>query len=102
VSEVDAKSVTVDLGEGIEGAIRATEISRDRVEDARTVFAVGDKVEAKFMGVDRKNRIITLSIKGKESDAEAEVVSDYSRATAGPAATTLGDLLKEQMDSKNP
>ena len=101
VTEIDAKSVTVDLGDGVEGSIRSSEISRDRIEDARTVFSVGDEVEAKFMGVDRKNRIITLSIKGKESDAEAEVVSDYSRATTGPASTTLGDLLKEQMENKN-
>ncbi len=101
VTEVDAKTVMVELAEGVEGSIRSSEISRDRIEDARTAFSTGDAIEAKFMGVDRKNRVITLSIKGKESDAEAEVVSDYSRATAGPAATTLGDLLKEQMKNKS-
>ncbi len=101
VIAVDAKSATVDLGDGIEGVIRASEISRDRVEDARNVLKEGDEVEAKFIGVDRKNRIINLSIKDKESDAEAEAISDYSRATPGPATTTLGDLLKEQMENKN-
>jgi len=101
VTAVDAKSATLDLGDGVEGTIRASEISRDRVEDARNAISIGDEVEAKFMGVDRKNRIISLSIKGKESDAEAAVVSDYSRSKAGPATTTLGDLLKEQMENKN-
>jgi len=101
VKEVDAKSVIVDLGDGVEGNIRASEISRERVEDARTIVSVGEKIEAKFMGVDRKNRIISLSIKAKDSDAEASAVSDYSKSKPGPATTTLGDLLKEQMDNKN-
>ena len=102
VLSIDAKSATVDLGDGIEGSIRASEISRDRVEDARNVLKEGEEVEAKFIGVDRKNRIISLSIKDKDSDDEAAAVNDYSSATPGPASTTLGDLLKEQMDNKNP
>ena len=101
ISAVEAKNATVDLGDGVEGTIRASEISRDRVEDARNSLSVGDEVEAKFVGVDRKNRTLSLSIKGKDSDEEASVVSDYSRGTAGPASTTLGDLLKEQMENKN-
>jgi len=101
ITVVEAKNATVDLGDGIEGTIRASEISRDRVEDARNSLTVGQEIEAKFVGVDRKNRTLSLSIKGKDSDEEATVVSDYSRGTAGPASTTLGDLLKEQMDSKN-
>ena len=102
IYSVDAKSATVDLGDGVEGSIRASEISRDRIEDARNALKEGEEIEAKFIGVDRKNRIINLSIKDKESDAEAEAVNDYSRATPGPATTTLGDLLKEQMENKNP
>jgi small subunit ribosomal protein S1 len=102
VSAVDAKSATVDLGDGIEGTIRASEISRDRVEDARNALKEGEEVEAKFIGVDRKNRVINLSIKGKDSDDEAVAMDDYSKAAAGPASTTLGDLLKEQLDNKNP
>ncbi|MDH3326317.1 MAG: 30S ribosomal protein S1 [Gammaproteobacteria bacterium] len=101
ISAVEAKSATVDLGDGIEGTVRASEISRDRIEDARNSLTVGQEIEAKFVGVDRKNRTLSLSIKGKDSDEEATVVSDYSRGTAGPASTTLGDLLKEQMDNKS-
>ena len=66
VKEVDAKGAIIDLGGGIEGYLRASELSRDRVEDARTVLKVGDEVEAKFTGVDRKSRTIALSIKAKE------------------------------------
>lgn len=98
VSAVEAKEVVVDLGEGVEGYLRATDISKDRVEDARTIFNVGDAVEAKFVSLDRRTRAINLSIKAKESDEEAEVLSDYSPSSAAPA-TTLGDLLKEQMNN---
>jgi small subunit ribosomal protein S1 len=101
VTAVDAKAATVALvpEEGIEGTLRASELSRDRVEDARTVLKEGDEVEAKLIGVDRKTRTIMLSIKAKESDEEAAVMQDYS---AGEGATTsLGDLLKEQMENKD-
>ena len=96
VTEVDAKGATIALGEGVEGYLRASEISRDRVEDARSVLKAGDEVEAKFMGVDRKNRTISLSIKAKDQDEEQAAIKGYSRETAG--ATTLGDLLREQME----
>jgi small subunit ribosomal protein S1 len=99
ISEVDAKGALIDLGDGVEGQLRASEISRERVDDARTVLNVGDEVEAKFTGVDRKNRVITLSIKAKDSAEEAEAMNDYQ--SSAPAATTLGDILKEQMDSKS-
>jgi small subunit ribosomal protein S1 len=99
VKEVDAKGATVELAEGVEGQLRASELSRDRVEDARTVLNVGDSVEAKFMGVDRKSRNIILSIKAKDSDEEAEAIEGY-RAT-GSGGTTLGDLLKEKMENSN-
>jgi small subunit ribosomal protein S1 len=99
VSEVDAKAAIIDLGDGVEGQLRASEISRERVEDARSVLQVGQEVEAKFTGVDRKNRVISLSIKAKDSEEEAEAISDYK--SSAPAATTLGDLLKEQMDNKS-
>ena len=101
VSAVDAKGATIDLGDGVEGSIRASEISRDRVEDARNALKEGEEVEAKFVGVDRKNRVINLSIKDKDSDDEAAVMNDYTNGAAGPASTTLGDLLKEQMDNNN-
>ena len=95
VKEVDAKAAVIDLGNEITGTLRASELSRDRVEDARTVLNVGDEVEAKFIGVDRKNRTITLSIKAKEFAEEAEVLQDYS--SSGMATTSLGELLKEKM-----
>jgi ribosomal protein S1 len=100
VREVDAKGAIIDLEEGVEGYLRASELSRDRVEDARSLLKAGDEVEAKFMGVDRKNRTITLSIKAKDSEEEAEAMQDYNRAAAA-ANPTLGDLLKEQMENKN-
>jgi small subunit ribosomal protein S1 len=97
ITDVDAKGATIDLGEGVEGYLRASEISRDRVEDARAVLRLGDSVEAKFMGVDRKNRTISLSIKAKDMEEEAAAIKGYSReAQAGTA--TLGDILKEQME----
>jgi len=101
VREVDAKGATVDLG-GVDGYLRASELSRDRVEDARTVLKPGEEVEAKFIGVDRKNRTILLSVKAKESDEEAEAVEDYQQRVSSAAAgsTSLGDLLKEQLEKK--
>jgi small subunit ribosomal protein S1 len=97
VTDVDAKGATIDLGEDVEGYIRASEISRDRVEDARTLLNAGDEVEAKFMGVDKKNRSINLSIKAKDNADEKAAVDDFNRAAA-PATTTLGDILKEKME----
>jgi small subunit ribosomal protein S1 len=98
VREIDAKGAIIDLADNVEGYLRASEISRDRVEDARTLLKVGDSVEAKFLGVDRKNRTINLSIKAKDSDEESEAIQDYN--SSAPLNSTLGDLLKEQMGSK--
>jgi len=98
VTEVDAKGVTVHLADGIDGYLRASEISRDRVEDARQLFKEGDEIEAKFVNIDRKSRMLNPSIKAKDNDEEAEMVSDYGESTAAAPATTLGDILKEQME----
>jgi len=96
VTEVDAKGATIALTEGVEGYLRASEISRDRVEDARAALKVDDKIEAKFLGVDRKNRTLSLSIKAKDMDEESAAIKGYARdAQAGTA--TLGDILKQQM-----
>jgi small subunit ribosomal protein S1 len=98
VTEVDARGATVDLGDGVIGTLRASELARGRVEDARTMIKVGDEIEAKFTNVDRKTRSVALSIKAKEVHEEAEALSSYkSDASASPAATTLGELLKEKM-----
>jgi small subunit ribosomal protein S1 len=97
ITEVDAKGATVALAEGVEGYLRASEISRDRVEDARSVLKAGDEIEAKFLGVDRKNRTLSLSIKAKDMDEESAAIKGYAReAQAGTA--TLGDILKQQME----
>ena len=96
VTEVEAKGATVDLGNGVEGILRATELSRDRVEDARTVLNAGDEIEAKFIGLDRKSRTVNLSIKARETDEEKAAVSDYQRSGRGGGAK-LGDLIKEQI-----
>jgi small subunit ribosomal protein S1 len=96
VKEVDARGAIIDLGNGIEGQLRASDLSRDRVEDARTVLKVGEEVEAKFTGVDRKTRTIALSIKAKEIHEEQEAVSNY-RSEQPSSGTSLGDLLKEQI-----
>ena len=98
VTEVDARGATVDLGDGVLGSLRASEMARGRVEDARTMIKVGEEVEAKFTNVDRKNRTVQLSIKAKEVSEEQEAVSSYkSDAGAAPVGTTLGELLKEKM-----
>jgi len=101
IQEVDAKGAIIDLGDGVEGYLRASEISRDKIEDARTMLNVGDEIEAKFTGMDRKNRTISLSIKAKDNDEEKGVIEDYTRSGTASATTTLGDLLKEQMDGND-
>ncbi len=96
ITEVDAKGGTVDLGNGIEGHLRASELSRDRVEDARTVLKVGEEIEAKFTGMDRKSRIVALSIKAKDIHEEEQAVQSY-RSESAASGTSLGELLKEQI-----
>jgi small subunit ribosomal protein S1 len=99
VREVDAKGAIIDLGNGVDGQLRASELSRDRVEDARTLLKVGDSVEAKFTGVDRKGRSIALSIKAKDIHEEQEAMQNYRTDT--PTGTSLGDLLKEQISGQD-
>ncbi len=96
VKEVDAKAAIIDLGDGVEGTLRASELSLDRIEDARTILSVGDEVEAKFMGVDRKSRNIMLSIKAKDSEDEATMMQDYG-SSSSEATTSLGDVLKQHL-----
>ena len=98
VKEVDARGAVIDLGNGIDGQLRASELGRDRIDDARAVLKVGDEVESKFIGVDRKTRTISLSIKAKEVHEEAEAVQSY-RSDAPTTGTSLGDLLKEQINA---
>ena len=101
VTEVDVRGAVLALADGLEGHLRASEMSRERVEDARTLVSVGDEIEARFVSMDRKTRVISLSIKAKEAREEADAVQSYQSSDAGPVSsgTTLGDLLKEQMGS---
>ncbi len=100
VKDVDARGAVIDLGNGIEGQLRASELGRDRVEDARTVVKIGEEIEAKFIGVDRKTRTISLSIKAKEAHEEAEAVQNYRSSEAATTGTSLGELLKEHIGDR--
>ena len=97
VVEVDAKGVTLELADGVEGYIRVSELARDRVEDARNVVAMDEEIEAKFVGVDRKKRVLSLSIKAKDMDDEAAAIEEYGSSN-DRVGGTLGDLMKEQMN----
>lgn len=99
VTGVEAKAATVNLIEGVDGVIRASEISRDRIEDVTTTLKVGEEIEAKLIGVDRKNRVINLSIKAKDSDDEAAVMQDYTRSEGAVSSVSLGDILKEHIQA---
>ncbi len=103
IKSLDAKGAAVDLGGEMEGYLRASEVSRDRVEDMRTHFKEGDEVEAMIINVDRKNRVINLSIKAKDSAEQDAAMKKFSAESAAAAsgATNLGALLKAKMDTKN-
>jgi small subunit ribosomal protein S1 len=103
VKSLDAKGAAIDLNGEMEGYLRASEVARDRVEDIRNHLKEGDEVEAMIINVDRKNRVINLSIKAKDSaeqDAAMKKLSAESAAAAS-GATNLGALLKAKMDNKN-
>jgi small subunit ribosomal protein S1 len=96
VESVDARGAVVRMEDGVEGYIRVAELSRDHVEDARSVLNEGDKVEAKVTSIDRKNRRLTLSIKAMEAAKESEVVQEYARPSTA-ATTSLGEKLKAEL-----
>jgi len=98
VKEVDAKGAVIDLGDGVDGYLRASEIRKERVEDASKEFSVGDVVEAKFISIDRKSRTLSLSIRAKDDAELAEALEEYQSSNAASGTTSLGDLLKEQLD----
>jgi len=98
VKEVDARGAVIELVEGVEGYLRASDIKEERVEDATRVLSVGDKIEAKFVSLDRKNRTLSLSIRAKEDAELAEALKEYKSSSASGGTTSLGDLLKEQLE----
>jgi len=97
VKEVDARGATIDLGDAMEGYIRASDISKERIEDATQHLKVGDSVEAKFIGMDRKGRVLQLSIRAKDEADVQQAMDDYSQS-AHTGTTTLGALLREKMN----
>jgi len=101
VKEVDARGAVIELIEGVEGYLRANDIKEERVEDATRELKVGDEVEAKFISLDRKNRTLSLSIRAKEDAELAEALKEYKQSSATGGTTSLGDLLKEQLDQES-
>jgi len=97
ITEVDPKGAVVRLAEGVEGYLRASELSRDHVEDARSMLSENTEIESKIISIDRKNRRISLSIKALEADQESEAIKEYKRKS-GASTATLGDKLKEQLE----
>ena len=95
VKEVDAKGATIELADGIEGYVSARDVANERVDDATQFLKVGDKVEAKFVGMDRKGRTLQLSIKAKDDAEMREVLEEYQSASGG--TTQLGALLRAQL-----
>jgi len=100
---VDAKGAEIDLGDDILGYLRASEISRDRVEDARNVLKEGDEVTAVVVNVDRKTRNIQLSIKAKDmaDQNEAMAIPEPDTRPRNAGTTSLGALLRAKLDNNN-
>ena len=97
VKKVDIRGADITLAPGVEGYIKSSDLARDRVEDATKILKEGDTLESRFIGVDRKNRIVSLSVKAKEIQEEHEAVEEYKGSTAAAGRTSLGDILKEKM-----
>lgn len=102
VKEVDAKGAVIKLEEDVEAYLKASDISRDKVEDASTILNVGDEVEGVIVNVDRKNRAIAFSLKAKEAAEEKAAIKEHSEKQAEEASpATLGDLIKAQMEGRD-
>jgi len=98
VKEADSRGINIELAEGVEGYLRAGEISRDHVEDASALFSVGDEVESKITSIDRKTRRISLSIKALEAQHESEAIQEYARGNEDSGSSLLAEKLKEQLN----
>ncbi|MGH8145240.1 MAG: 30S ribosomal protein S1 [Rhodanobacteraceae bacterium] len=98
VKEVDAKGAVIDLADGIEGYLSARDFAKDRIDDLSQHLKVGEQVEAKFIGMDRKGRMLQMSIRAKDEDELAESLSEYQNQHADRSTTKLGALLKEQLN----
>ena len=94
VTAVDAKGATIELAKGVEGYIRAGDISRDRIEDATLVLSEGDAVEAKYVGVDRKNRVVSLSIRAKDEADEKEAMASVNSQPQESGLSAMAEAFK--------
>jgi small subunit ribosomal protein S1 len=102
VKEVDAKGAVITLANDVEGTLKASDLSRDKVEDARNVLKEGEEVEAKITNIDRKNRTIILSVKAKDVDDEKTAMKEHSAKQAEQLApATIGDLIKAQIEKQS-
>ena len=102
VKSLDAKGAVVQLDGEVEGYLRASELSRDRVEDIRSHLKEGEKINAMIINIDRKNRSINLSVKAKDNAEEADAIQRLSAEPVGTSGTTsLGALLKAKLDNKS-
>ena len=101
VREVDAKQAVIELAEEVDGVLRASEISVDRVEDARNALTLGDSIEVKIISVDRKTRSLGVSVKAKDMADEQEAVREHRERDVDVKPTTVGDLIKQQMDQSD-
>jgi small subunit ribosomal protein S1 len=101
VKEVDARGAVIELAEGVEGYLRASDIKEERVDDATRELSVGDEVEAKFISLDRKNRTLSLSIRAKDDAELADALREFKQSGASGGTTSLGDLLKEQLEQES-
>ncbi len=102
VVSVEPKEAVVALNDEVQAILKASEISAERVEDARNVLKEGDEVEARIVNVDRKNRVISLSIKAKEkAEADQALAAQREAQAEQEGPTTIGDLIKQQMENQN-
>jgi small subunit ribosomal protein S1 len=98
---VDARGALIELADGVEGYLRASDIKKERVEDATRELSVGDEIEAKFVSLDRKTRNLGLSMKAVEDEELADALEEYKQTSGSGGTTSLGELLKEQLDQGN-
>lgn len=101
VKEVDAKQAVLEFAEDVDGILKASEISQDRVEDARNALKVGDDIEVKIISIDRKNRMLGVSVKAKDMADEEDAVREHRERDSVVSPTTIGDLIKQQMDQNS-
>ena len=101
IKEVDAKEAVILLSDGVEAQLKASELSREKVDDASKILKEGDEIETKIINIDRKNRIISLSVKAKDVEEEKTAIKEHKKSEVESVTpTTIGDLIKAQMDNK--